>query len=607
MDGIASADGRAPEAAPGPLIDLRGVSYTYEGETTPILHDVSLRVDADEFVLILGPSGCGKSTLLLILNGVIPHAMRGNLEGEALCCGLDVAKTPIARFSTEIGMVFQDPEAQIVNTRVRDEVCFGLENLRWPPADILRRQAEALNLVGLAHAGEWSIWDLSGGQKQRVSIAAVLAARPRLLVLDEPTANLDPAGTREVFAVLEKLRLTFGATIVMVEHRVDELADRVSRVVMMDSGRIAFDGPPREAFARRTTASANHVSASAWFPQLAEFALELAVATRQPLPSERLPLNQAEAITFVEDFLPAMPAPRLQIVDAVDEPSAAEPLLTVSHLRFTYGANTILRDVSFDLAPGSIVALLGRNGSGKTTLARTLMGINPPPRGTVRLLGKDLAELGTKDIAGRIGYVFQNPDHQFVTDRVDDEIAYGLRVRDYRDELIAKRVAEVLAIVDLERYRERSPFSLSLGERRRLSVATMLALDPKLLILDEPTIGQDHERARQLMGLMARLRERYNSAVLMITHDVRLVADWADRALVLHEGILRFDGTPAELFARSALLDEAGLIPPPVQALSTELARRHPLTVPHATLSVAELVGWLAAAPARVASGPMKV
>ena len=606
MDSIAALDGGVPEAAPAPLIDLRRVSYTYEGETAPVLQDVSLRVEPGEFVLVLGPSGCGKSTMLLILNGVIPHSMRGKLEGEAFCCGLNVVDTKIARFSTEIGMVFQDPEAQIVNTRVRDEVCFGLENLRRPPSEILERQAEALELVGLADAGEWSIWDLSGGQKQRVSIAAVLAARPRLLVLDEPTANLDPAGMREVFAVLDKLNRTFGTTIVMVEHRVDELADLVSRVVTMEAGRITFDGLPREAFSRRTTAAADHVSASAWFPQLAEFGLELALATERPLPPERLPLNQAEALACAEELAPVAPVAPMPVQIRAAEPNAHETLLAVSHLRFAYGARTILQDVSFDLAPAGIVALLGRNGSGKTTLARLLMGINPPPRGAVRLLGKDLAELGTKDIAARVGYVFQNPDHQFVTDRVEDEIAYGLRVRDYRDEVITERVGEVLSIVDLERYRQRSPFSLSLGERRRLSVATMLALEPKLLILDEPTIGQDHERARQLMGLMARLRERYQTTILMITHDVRLVADWADRALVLHESVLRFDGTPAELFAQSALLDEAGLIPPPIQSLSAELARRNPRAVPRATLSVAELVGWLAAAPVHAAPAPIR-
>ena len=590
----------APPETDTPLVDLRGVSYTYEGEREPVLRDVSLRIDTGEFVLLLGRSGCGKSTLLQILNGAIPHSLRGRLTGEARCCGLDVATTKVAVFSTHVGMVFQDPEAQLINTRVRDEVCFGLENLRRPPAEILERQAEALALVGLGHAGNLSVWDLSGGQKQRVSIAAVLAARPRLLVLDEPTANLDPVGMAEVFAVLHRLNREFGTTIVLVEHRVDELASLVSRVLMMEDGGITFDGLPRHAFARRAAAVAGSVSASAWFPQLAEFGLDLAAAYGRPVVPETLPLTVDEAVAQVDDVLRHAP-PGVSPLAATAMPDAAapQPLLVVDRLRYAYADGTpILEDVSFTLPAASIVALLGRNASGKTTLARTLMGINPPPRGAIRLAGRDLAELGIRELAGEIGYVFQNPDHQFVTDRVDDEIAYGLRVRGYADAVVAARVAEVLDVVDLHRYRERSPFSLSLGERRRLSVATMLALEPRLLILDEPTIGQDYERAQQLMGLMARLRERYGSTVLMITHDMRLVADWADRALVLGAGRIRFDGALDQLFAQASLLEEVGLLAPPVHALSAALARRHPGRVPRATLSVAELTGWLAAGAA---------
>lgn len=581
------------------LIDIAGISYTYDGDSEPVLRDVNLQVRPGEFVLILGPSGCGKSTLLQILNGVIPHSLRGSLTGSAQSCGHDVATTRVAAFAAEVGMVFQDPEAQIINSRVRDEVCFCLENLRWPVAEILLRQAEALALVGLAEAGDRSIWELSGGQKQRVSVAAVLAARPRLLVLDEPTANLDPVGMREVFAVLDHLRTRFGTTIVLVEHRVDELADRVSRVVVMEAGRIVFDGPPRSAFARRRTApesgAAPTQSSGAWFPQLAEFALELADAARIPVAPAWIPLNQAEALersthVLARPFLSTSAPP----IAAPAAPPAA-PLLSVRNLRFGYdGAAAVLDGVSFTLEPARIVALLGRNGSGKTTLARTLMGINPPPKGAVTLLGRDLATLGPTDIAAEVGYVFQNPDHQFVTDRVDEEVAYGLRVRGWSDAAIAERVDDVLAVVDLARYRTRSPFSLSLGERRRLSVATVLVLEPKLLILDEPTIGQDHERAQQLMGLMARLRTRYGSTVLMITHDVRLVADWASQAIVLGAGRVRFDGTPADLFAKTSLLEEVGLMPPPLHALSAELARRYPERVPHATLSMRELVAWLA-------------
>jgi energy-coupling factor transporter ATP-binding protein EcfA2 len=562
----------------GALVDIRGVTYAYEGETQPVLRDISLEVREGEFVLILGPSGCGKSTLLQLLNGTIPHTLKGTLTGTATISGHELAETKVATFATSVGMVFQDPEAQIINTRVRDEVCFGMENLCRPTPEILDRQLEALAFVGLEGFGDRSIFDLSGGQKQRVSIAAVLAGRPSLLVLDEPTANLDPAGMAEIFAVLAKLNREAGTTIVVVEHRVDELADRVSRVVMMDRGTVVFDGAPREAFARRREAASEEATAiplGAWFPQAAEFAIALSDACDAPLAPADVPLNVTEAVAFASRRMGALPAPVTSLPPAPAK--TAQPLLRVEQLTYGYDRRQpVLRDISFTLEGEGIVALCGRNGSGKTTLAKLLMGINPPPRGKLWIGAQDIAGLEPRDIASRIGYVFQNPDHQFVTDRVWDEVAYGLTVRGIAAEVINERVGEMLRLVDLERYRDRSPFSLSLGERRRLSVATMLVLEPKLLVLDEPTIGQDYERAQMLMGLMARLRERFGTTILMITHDVRLVAEWADRALVISRGALLFDGTPAAMFADKAVLAEAGLLAPPIFDIGESLAAAWP-------------------------------
>ena len=590
-DSAARADARS---ASGLAVDIRNVSYAYEGETENVLRNVSLAVRDGEFVLILGPSGCGKSTLLQLLNGTIPHTLKGRLEGEAWVYGKPTLSTKVASFATEVGMVFQDPDAQIINTRVRDEVCFGLENLCRPAPEILERQSEALNFVGLDGFGDRSIFDLSGGQKQRVSVAAVLAARPRLLVLDEPTANLDPAGMAEIFVVLERLNREAGTTIVMVEHRVDELADRVSRVVMMDRGSVVFDGTARSAFSRRRAAHSEEnavVPTSAWFPQTCELALALGDRLGTPVDIARMPLNVDEAVAFADPYVgadaPAMPSsPSALPLSRTDELA----FLKVAQLNFGYEKKLpILNDISFSLGQGEIVALCGRNGSGKTTLARLLMHINAPPRGAIRVGGKDVADLSAREISSQIGYVFQNPDHQFVTDRVWDEIAYGLQVRAYADKAIEERVGEVLDIVDLKRYRDRSPFSLSLGERRRLSVATMLVLEPRLLVLDEPTIGQDHERAQQLMGLMARLRERYRTTVLMITHDVRLVAEWADRALVISGGRLLFDGRSEAMFANDILIAQAGLRTPPVYEISKALAVRHPGGRLQPTLSLSDL------------------
>ncbi len=579
------------------VVDLSGVTYTYEGEAAPVLRNISLKVNRGDFVLILGPSGCGKSTLLHLLNGSVPHILNGTLEGAAVICGKVVADTKVADFATDVGMVFQDPDAQIINTRVRDEICFGLENLCRRVDEILICQKEALDYVGLPDFGDRSIFELSGGQKQRVSIAAVLAARPRLLVLDEPTANLDPAGMAEVFAVLARLNREYGTTIVMVEHRVDELADKVSRVVLMNQGAIVFDGSPRGAFsARRVVHSeeADVVPTASWFPQVSELAMDLAAASRQELLPDQVPLCVEQAVDLCVAW--SVPAEAVAVtVPPVER--LKKPLLSINALSFGYDRNApILKKVDLKLESNAIVALLGRNGSGKTTLARMLVGINVAPAGAIDLGGRDLSKLGAREIAAYIGYVFQNPDHQFVTDQVDEEIAYGLKVRNYSADEITQRVDDVLGIVDLKRYRHRSPFSLSLGERRRLSVATMLVLEPHLLVLDEPTIGQDYERAQQLMGLMARLRERYGTTILMITHDVRLVAQWADRALVLQSGEIAFDGAPIELFGDADLLQSAGLLAPPIHEVSRLLADRNPGRGIRPVLSSRELVNALVAA-----------
>lgn len=603
-----SAPRSVPTTAPSPaavasdvVVSLAGVTYTYEGATTPVVSDVSLTVREGDFVLILGPSGCGKSTLLQMLNGTIPHTMKGTLSGDITVCGLPIATTRVASFATEVGMVFQDPDAQIINTRVRDEVCFGLENLCRPAAEILPAQAEALRFVGMGDFGDRSIFDLSGGQKQRVSVAAVLAARPRLLVLDEPTANLDPAGMAEIFAVLDRLNKEHGTTIVMVEHRVDELADRVSRVVMMDRGSIIFDGTPREAFAKRRAAhseEAETVPTSAWFPQASEFALALSDRLGEAPDKARFPLSVDEAVAWAAPLIGPQRA-EVPASTAVAPPAAA-PIIAVSKLGFSYErSRPILQDISFELNAGEMIALCGRNGSGKTTLARLLMHINTPPKGAIRIEGKDAASLSARDIASFIGYVFQNPDHQFVTEKVWDEVAYGLRVRDYAEHAVKQRVDEVLEIVDLGRYADRSPFALSLGERRRLSVATMLVLEPRILVLDEPTIGQDHERAQQLMGLMARLRERHRTTILMITHDVRLVAEWADRAMVVSRGRLLFDGTPLGMFSDAGLLAEAGLLAPPIFEISRRLGEAHPVAGIAPTLSTSDLIASVASTRAQ--------
>lgn len=625
-------NGEAHAAPTAPIVSLSHVSYTYSSHTdvvSPVLQDVSLEIYPGEFVLILGPSGCGKSTLIQLLNGTIPHSLSGHLEGEICSCGFDVRATKVATFSTRVGMVFQDPDAQIINTCVRDEVCFGLENLCYPVTEILPRQRAALAQVGLLDREFASVFELSGGQKQRVSLAAVLPVQPELLVLDEPTANLDPQGMREVFEILEQLNRDHGTTIVMVEHRVDELADKVSRVIVMEEGRIALDGSPREVFSRRLFFSASepadrdfpeidhqHSSkGSTWTPQISELALSLSEKCGLAIPVQQFPLGVSEGVALIDRYLQSDVPGRRELNAPTAQPARkplagqddpiATPLIEIRNLDFAYDDGTqILHDVSLRLPAGGIVALLGRNGSGKTTLAKTLLRINEPAKGKVFFKGTDVCRFPIKELTRHIGYVFQNPDHQFVSDRVEDEVAYSLRVRSVPEDIVAEKVDRLLQIVDLERYRHDSPFSLSLGERRRLSVATMLVLEQELLILDEPTIGQDQERAQQLMQMMAHLCREFGTTVLMITHDMRLVAEWAHRAIVMSQGRICFDGTPLALFAQDWVMSEAALLPPPLYSLSHQLHQRYPNQI-EPTLSLPGFLDQLGLKPEAIAGAAL--
>lgn len=597
---------REPQSEQGtPIVSLSHVSYTYSTHTQAelmVLRDISLDIYPGEFVLVLGPSGCGKSTLIQLLNGTIPHSLGGMLEGEVSSCGLDVHTNKVATFSTKVGMVFQDPDAQIINTRVRDEVCFCLENLLRPAREILQLEQVALEQVGLLEREYASVFDLSGGQKQRVSLAAVLAAQPQLLVLDEPTANLDPQGMREVFETLEKLNRDRGVTIVIVEHRVDELASKVTRVVVMEEGTIAFDGSPREAFSRRlehTSTTEATLSGSTWIPQVSELAIALRDDYGMNVPVNQFPLVVEEALTLLETCIQSPSKTEFAHSELLSTAAAfhsvsTTPLIEIQHLNFAHEDGTpVLHDVSLHIPSGGIIALLGRNGSGKTTLAKTLLRINSPPKGKVFFLGTDICRLPITELTRQIGYVFQNPDHQFVTDRVEDEVAYSLRVRRVPEETVTHKVDQLLKIVDLERYRDESPFCLSLGERRRLSVATMLVLEQQLLILDEPTIGQDHERAQQLMQMMHQLGKEFQTTVLMITHDMRLVAEWANRAIVISNGKIHFDGSPLNLFARKDVLEAAALLPPPLYTLTHQLHSSYPKLLSEPTISISTLLNEL--------------
>ncbi len=522
------------------VIVLRDLSFTYPDQTRPALDRVSLRVGRGEMVAVMGPSGAGKSTLAKVLNRAIPAFHAGWLSGSVELLGMAMEHHGVADLAGRVALVAQDFEAQLFSTNVQQEVVFGLEQLGTEPRLIRQRAADALARVGLAGFEERDPATLSGGEKQRLAIAASLALQPDLLVFDEPTTDLDPAGKEEVLAVLAALRRA-GTTLVVVEHeiRAAELADRL---ILLDQGRIAADGPS-QTLLRDVARLQRHAVRP---PELASIAAHFDLSE---------PPSSVEAAIQILRVHQVHAEAHSSEVHATPVP--AKPLVELQDVRFAYpGGPPILDGISLRIDPGESIALLGRNGSGKTTLAKHLNGLLQPSAGTVRLAGVPLVGMPLARIAAQVGYVFQNPDVQIFADSVADEVAFGPRNLGLSAAEVDERVEATLRAVGLEAARDEDPFILTKGERQRLAVASLLALRPSVLVLDEPTTGLDDHEQQAMMRLVGELR-RGGTAVVMITHTPWIVAEHAGRALVMHAGRLAFDGSVDDLFERDDILELA--------------------------------------------------
>lgn len=552
------------------MIEMRDVRFAYAGASKPVLDGVRLRVEANETALLLGASGAGKSSLALCLNGLIPGGIPGEFDGVVRVAGKDTAAAPIAELAVQVGLVFQDPEAQLVTMKVEDEVAFGLENIALEPEEMERRIEEALRQTGLSELRHSRIDKLSGGQKQRLALASVLAMRPSILVLDEPTANLDPEGTRELFAILRELRASGRYTILLIEHKLEELMEMTDRVLVLGrDGRIVADGPPREVFYRQYD---ELVQEGVWLPYAVQLAQRL---IQRGVPVPGAPLTVRETVKMLETVHLTEEVRELVLHAAVGRKSEAaanaepEIVLEIKPAEFTREQDGVLKPMHLRVPKGDFLALVGQNGAGKSTLARYMIKLLRAEPDVIYLQGLDLAKWPAQLLAREIGYVFQNPEHQFVTNRVSDELAFGLKSLALAKEEVDARVERMLERFGLAAYADANPFQLSHGEKRRLSTASMLIAGQRLLILDEPTFGQDQRNARQLMRTMKELQESGHTIVI-ISHDMGLIAEYADHAAVLKAGRLIFHGRTRELFDREELLAEAGLGLPP----SIELERR---------------------------------
>jgi energy-coupling factor transport system ATP-binding protein len=554
------------EASRAPIVSARSVSIRHDGRAVPTPADVSFDVEPGEVVLVLGPSGCGKSTLALALNGLVPHAVPADLTGTVTVGGMRTTHETVARLSERVAMVFQDPDSQMVTGTLLDEVAFGPENLLVDRAEVLHRAEHSLRQVGLWHRRGDNPDTLSGGGRQRLAIACALAMQAPVLVLDEPTANLDPAGIDEVYAVLRRLVDEGEHAIVLVEHNLDAAIELVDRVIVLDQhGRLAMQGSTRRVLIDRVD---DLMRLGVWLPValLAALRLRDAGVVLDPLP---LTPRELTAALDTLDALPAPPAAR-PVSEAV---AMSEPAVRVTGLDLDRGRTRILHDIDLTIDRGSFVAIVGTNGAGKTTLLQAIAGVIRAPKGRIDVLGLDPSAADARTLARTVGFVFQNPEHQFITGTVAEELAHGPRLQGLPTQDVDARVSQMLDRFGLQELRHEHPFLLSGGQKRRLSVGTALIDGAPLLALDEPTFGQDRARASELLALLDALNAD-GTTVLVGTHDLQLVAEHSSHVLVLDEGRVAAFGPTSAVLASEALVD-AGLRRPPLARAFRDVSR-HP-------------------------------
>ncbi|WP_230101661.1 energy-coupling factor transporter ATPase [Microbacterium sp. Bi121] len=552
-----------------PLLRVRDLSLTHAGATHPSPSDVSFDVQPGEVVLVLGPSGSGKSTLTLALNGLIPQSVPADVAGTVEVRGRSTVDTPVAELSSDVAMVFQDPDAQLVTGTLLDEVAFALENLLLPVAEVLSRSEQALRRVGLWERRAWNPDRLSGGGRQRLAIACAVAMGSPLIVLDEPTANLDPQGIDDVYDALTDLVASGDRAVILVEHNLDAAMRFATRAIVLDQqGRLAFDGPVAEILREHTE---ELIAMGVWLPA-ATLAGRM-LRERGVLDAETpLPLTPEELAGVVNGFGTLSERSETTRIERAEGGSKSSPMIVRSrNLSVKRGRAEVLHGIDLDISAGSLTAIVGANGAGKTTLIQALAGVVPPPRNRITIDGIDPGRASPRDLAARVGFVFQNPEHQFIAHTVFDELAHGLRLRGASDAEISDRVGEMLSRFGLEHKADVHPFLLSGGEKRRLSVGTALITRPAVLALDEPTFGQDRARADELLRLLKGLRSE-GTTIVIVTHDLQLVADHTTHTVVLADGRVHAAGPTDELFATERLFETAGLrLPALHRALNPQL------------------------------------
>lgn len=532
-----------------PIISFRNFSFQYRAQKRPTLTDIDLEIYPGERVLIAGPSGSGKSTLAGCINGLNPFSNPGACTGTLTVDGVDAPHSSLFELSAHVGTVLQDPDGQFIGLTVGEDIAFALENSCTPQDEMHAITRHAAELVGIENHLGYAPHELSGGQKQRVSLAGVMVDQVRILLFDEPLANLDPATGKQAIELIDEIQKKTDTTVLIIEHRLEDVLWRnVDRIVLVNGGTILADLRPDELLSGSLLAE-NGIREPLYVTALRYAGVDI-TPDKHPAHVDSLVLDNTDT-QKLRDWFTARPRPAAQ--------PEREPLLEVKGLSFGYqkGQQT-LRDVSFSIGKGEMVSIVGRNGAGKSTLSKLICGFETPDAGEIFLNGKPLAEENIRRRAQHIGYVMQNPNQMISKTMIYEEVALGLQRSGLTEEQIREKVEATLKVCGLYPFRNWPISALSFGQKKRVTIASVLVLDPELILLDEPTAGQDFRHYTDIMEFLRGLNAR-GVTVVMITHDMHLMLEYTRRALVFCDGRLIADRTAAAVLCDPALVEQAAL------------------------------------------------
>jgi energy-coupling factor transporter ATP-binding protein EcfA2 len=567
------------------IIQVHDVHYRYPTGDRPVLQGMNLTLRRGEFVGLVGATGAGKTTFCQTLNGLIPHYTLGEMQGTVLVNGKDTVDLSVADLSASVGLVFQDADAQLVMSTVEEECLLGPLSQGLARQEARQRAHDILTWLEISHLQGRSPQALSGGQKQRVAIAAVMVTEPEVLILDEATSELDALMVHKIFSLCARLNQELGTTILLVSHEIELLARHAQRLVLMNEGQIVLDAPTREALAQHEAFR----NVGVRLPQVTQYAL--ALDTRLNWPT--LPITEEEALPTVRAAIAGLEPVNGPAIPG--DTQKTEPLICVDNVRFAYREPvTVLHDVNLTFQRGEFTAIIGNNGSGKSTLMRLILGLLKPSSGRIVIDGMDTRKARVSELARKIGFIFQDPNDQIFSNSVVEEIRFGLKNLELPADEIEHRVKETLTQFDLTEVQDTFPRFLARGDKQKLCIASIVAMRPQVLLLDEPTTGQDHRDSQQIMELAQTLNEQ-GITILLVTHDLGNVARYARRVIVVNDGVIIADGPTQEIMSNRELLAACHLAPPQIVRLGLELADvgMPPAMTPEAFMI--ETVRWLEA------------